>query len=101
LHPARPLLEIARTAPASSHRLVLWERASVPLHALDLAHGGGDAARELWAIIGPEGGLSETEVEALRALGFMVAGLGSAILRVETAAPVISALLLARLGRLS
>jgi 16S rRNA (uracil1498-N3)-methyltransferase len=100
LHPPRPLLEIARAAPHDSRRLVLWERAITPLDAIDLAQQAGEAAPDLWAIIGPEGGLSETEVETLAALGFTVAGLGSAILRVETATPVISALLLARLGRL-
>lgn len=94
LYPARPLLEVARAVPSDASKLVLWERAPLPLRAVDVA-----ASQELWAIVGPEGGLSEAEVAALRALGFVVAGLGPAILRVETAVPVIAALLLERLGR--
>ncbi|GGH84940.1 16S rRNA (uracil1498-N3)-methyltransferase [Pullulanibacillus pueri] len=39
----------------------------------------------LLAIIGPEGGLSEREVQALQAHGFMACGLGRRILRAETA----------------
>lgn len=44
------------------------------------------AARELFLIIGPEGGFSSSEAEAARAAGIMTAGLGSRILRTETAA---------------
>ena len=51
-------------------------------------------------MVGPEGGLAEREVDALSASGFAVVGLGAAILRVETAAPVAAALVLDRLGRL-
>jgi 16S rRNA (uracil1498-N3)-methyltransferase len=96
LHPPRPLLEIAESAPVSAHRLVFWERADTPLpEALPSTVGS-----EVWAVIGPEGGLDEREVDALLALGFVAVGLGPALLRVETASVVIAALLLERLGRL-
>ena len=36
--------------------------------------------------IGPEGGLSDAEVEAATAAGWEVVGLGARILRIETAA---------------
>jgi len=36
-------------------------------------------------VVGPEGGLSEDEVEQLRALGAVSASLGKRILRTETA----------------
>jgi 16S rRNA (uracil1498-N3)-methyltransferase len=51
-------------------------------------------------IVGPEGGLTEPEVEGLRARGAVVAGLGPRILRTETAGPVVLALLQARYGDL-
>jgi 16S rRNA (uracil1498-N3)-methyltransferase len=55
---------------------------------------------DVWTVIGPEGGLSEAEVRELEAHGFVQVSLGPAVLRVQTAAPVIAALLLARMGRL-
>jgi 16S rRNA (uracil1498-N3)-methyltransferase len=96
LHAPAPLLEIAARAPDDALRLVFWERGGAQLDAL-LASG---ATRDVWAVIGPEGGLSSAEVDALDARGFVRVGLGRALLRVETAAPVIAALLLDRLGRL-
>jgi 16S rRNA (uracil1498-N3)-methyltransferase len=81
----RPLLEIAASAPAAARRLVFWEDSSGPLRD---AWSSGPAA-DVWTIVGPEGGLSKSEVHALTALGFC------------TAAAVIAALLLDRMGRLS
>ena len=45
-------------------------------------------------LIGPEGGLEAEEVEALLRAGAKTAGLGTRILRTETAGPVATALLL-------
>jgi 16S rRNA (uracil1498-N3)-methyltransferase len=97
VHAPAPLLEIARSAPESARRLVFWERATTPLDAALPARG---PATELWAVVGPEGGLSEGEVAGLSACGFAAVSLGRALLRVETAAPVIAALVLDRVGRL-
>jgi 16S rRNA (uracil1498-N3)-methyltransferase len=52
-------------------------------------------------LVGPEGGLAATEVEAARAAGFQPASLGSRILRVETAAIVAVALADEAFGALS
>jgi 16S rRNA (uracil1498-N3)-methyltransferase len=51
-------------------------------------------------VVGPEGGLAEGEVEALRSAGAVVAGLGPRILRTETAGPVAVSLLQFRYGDL-
>ena len=51
-------------------------------------------------VVGPEGGLAESEVEAIRAAGAVVAGLGARILRTETAGPVALSLLQFRYGDL-
>jgi len=90
----RPLLEIAATVPDPACRLVFWERASGTLDAA--LERQATPATQVWAVVGPEGGLAQQEVEALGARGFAVVGLGGAVLRVETAAPVIAALLLDR-----
>jgi 16S rRNA (uracil1498-N3)-methyltransferase len=95
LHAPAALMEVATRAPLSSQRLVFWERATSPLRARSVGTG-----EDVWAVVGPEGGLSETEVGALVRLGFDAVGLGAALLRVETAVPVIAALLLERIGRL-
>lgn len=52
-------------------------------------------------VVGPEGGLSDAEVEAIRQAGGLVAGLGPRVLRTETAGPVGLAILQARHGDLT
>jgi 16S rRNA (uracil1498-N3)-methyltransferase len=49
-------------------------------------------------IIGPEGGFSPAEVEAARAAGVSVVGLGPRILRSPTVAPAVAAAILSRTG---
>lgn len=70
--------------------LVPWEDAA--------GFGMGDAARscpdarDIGIVIGPEGGMSAAEVEALRAVGARAVTLGPRILRTETAAVAACAL---------
>jgi 16S rRNA (uracil1498-N3)-methyltransferase len=54
----------------------------------------------VWLTVGPEGGLADGELEALRAAGAVPVSLGEQILRTETAPVVAAALLLHRFGRL-
>ena len=51
-------------------------------------------------LIGPEGGLALDEVEAARARGWAIVGVGPRVLRTETAGPAIVAVLQARFGDL-
>jgi len=53
-----------------------------------------DMDRPLLLVIGPEGGLSDEEVEQARSAGAMLANLGENILRIETAAVVLAAVCL-------
>jgi 16S rRNA (uracil1498-N3)-methyltransferase len=92
----RPLAACAAAAPDDARKLVFWERATSPLSAAE----GGGFDREVWAVIGPEGGLSEAEALQLEAAGWALTSLGSHILRAETACVVIAALLLDRMGSL-
>ena len=81
-------------APVTARKLAFWERASQPLPA---AASGAFAEPEVWAVIGPEGGLSDAEAAQLEAAGFALTTLGAHILRAETACVVIAALLLDRM----
>jgi 16S rRNA (uracil1498-N3)-methyltransferase len=91
----RPLREWLAD-PRSGLLLCLWEREPAGLSAV-LPPGPLDRAS---VVIGPEGGLAESEVAMLREAGAAVAGLGPRLLRTETAGPVALALLQARYGDL-
>jgi 16S rRNA (uracil1498-N3)-methyltransferase len=84
LHAARPGL-----------RLLFWEGAPGAVRWPD---GPADAAV---VVIGPEGGFAEHEVDAARAAGFCIVGLGPRILRAETAAIAALALCQQRWGDLA
>lgn len=60
-------------------RLVLHHRTEQPLSAMTPPHIG------VALLVGPEGGLSEPEIEAARASGFSPAAMGPRVLRTETA----------------
>ena len=78
--------------------LIAWSEfvrgSALPVRKL-LAHPGGTAAMvgggDVAIAIGPEGGFTEEEVELARAAGWQLVGLGPRILRVETAALVMTA----------
>lgn len=72
-------VEVIRSSPLS---LVLHEQASQRLRASLPA----EPPPELLLVVGPEGGLSGEEVEAMETAGAVPVGLGPQILRTETAA---------------
>lgn len=76
--------------------------ARIVLHAPGPDPLGAVAARATGfaLLIGPEGGLSETEVDAAHAAGFVARALGPRILRTETAAIAAVTVLQSRLGDL-
>lgn len=90
----------ARTA-AGGIVLVLHEQESRPL--LDLAAELRGAAEhgvpEIAVVVGPEGGISEEELAALRRAGARSVLLGPEVLRSSTAGPAALAVLSALLGR--
>ena len=77
--------------------LCLWEKSPSPLGA---ALATETPLRRVAVLVGPEGGLEPREVDAARARGWHVVGLGSRILRTETAAPALIAVLQSRWGDL-
>lgn len=85
----------------------LTELASItaPTLGLVLAPGQGQAwpsqcPGSLRALIGPEGGLSDDEIAWAQAQGYQGIGLGSRILRAETAAVTVASLCQSRYGDL-
>ncbi|WP_068200567.1 16S rRNA (uracil(1498)-N(3))-methyltransferase [Isoptericola dokdonensis] len=94
----------ARTADvvaAGGAVVVLHEEATTPLAdvVLPAPAAPGAPAPELLVVVGPEGGISATELEALVAAGAVAARLGPHVLRTSSAGPVAAAILCDRLGR--
>jgi 16S rRNA (uracil1498-N3)-methyltransferase len=93
------LVTVAAAAPKGALRVVFWEQSTASLDHVFPAPTFA-ACRDVWAVVGPEGGLGQDEVAALTELGYRDVGLGDAILRVDTAVLVASTLLLDRMGLL-
>jgi 16S rRNA (uracil1498-N3)-methyltransferase len=99
ISPPASLLEVARHAPATGWKVVLWEESATPLDHACFTNSA-TLPDDVWLVIGPEGGLAAAEIRALEALGFIHASLGQTVLRVDTAAVVGVAAALDRLGLL-
>jgi 16S rRNA (uracil1498-N3)-methyltransferase len=78
--------------PADAHRHAFVERSEGPLPS-------AFTSREVWLVVGPEGGLAPEDRALLAQANFVPTALGRSILRTETAAVVGVALTLERLGR--
>ncbi|SFK04816.1 16S rRNA (uracil(1498)-N(3))-methyltransferase [Cellulomonas sp. KH9] len=85
---------VASTVAGGGVAVVLHESATTPLHGVATPAGG-----ELLVVVGPEGGISDRELEALTGAGAVVCRLGPHVLRTSTAGPVALAMLADRLGR--
>lgn len=81
--------------------VVLHEEATTALAAVPLPQPApaGASAPALLVVVGPEGGISDAELDQLTAAGATPARLGPHVLRTSTAGPVAIALLCERLGR--
>ena len=78
--------------------LLAWEKIASKSNKLsDILKG--DKLDSIAAFVGPEGGFSEDEVALATERGFMIISLGNHILRMETAAIVLPALILYELGK--
>lgn len=101
----RALVDRARDVVADGGAvLVLHEQATVALDAAEIPEAAGasqsdGAAPEVQIVVGPEGGLTADEVDALADVGAAVVRLGPHVLRTSTAGPVAAAAIAQRLGR--
>lgn len=84
LHKSAAVVTVVRDAVARGAVVaVLHESATTPLAALPLAE-----AAELFLVVGPEGGLDDSEIAALTQAGATAVLLGPTVLRTSTAAAV-------------
>ncbi len=74
--------EMLSLAPLESLRLILWEEEGERLK--EVLKESKDKKR-IFFIVGPEGGLSQEEVEKSKGMGFIPVYMGQRILRAETA----------------
>jgi len=82
--------DLLAAVPAAAGKVLLYEKERTQtLKAFAQTH---PALSSLWVVIGPEGGFAAGEVEQAQAAGFQAVGLGTRILRAETASIVAAAL---------
>ncbi len=90
---------ISRLAQSPCVRLMLWEdegRCDIRGFLKEI-----ESMRVITAVVGPEGGFSEKEVQSAREAGFSSVSLGERILRADTAAVALTAILQYEMGCLS
>ncbi|XRQ03461.1 16S rRNA (uracil(1498)-N(3))-methyltransferase [Actinomadura welshii] len=86
--------DVAGRIAAASLALVLHEEAAAPLSAV-----APPAEGEIVLVVGPEGGITDEELERFAAAGGRSARLGPTVLRTSTAGVAAAAVLLAATGR--
>ncbi len=92
----RPLQEVLESLREDGAKVLLWEKGGENLKTVLRQH----PARKIYVIVGPEGGFTEKEVKSARGQGFIPVKLGQRILRTETAAISLIAILQYELGDL-
>ena len=97
VRPTLTTAQLAASASAAAAVLVLHEAAGTPLTSVPLPEAGTDG--EVLVVVGPEGGISDAELEALASAGGVPVRLGPHVLRSSSAGPAALAVLSARLGR--
>lgn len=98
IQPSQSLQDFCVTHGRAPVKIVCWEneQTSGARHVIESVSGNGPYV----VLVGPEGGLTAQEVTFARHYGFTPMSLGPRILRTETAAIVVTALLRYRLGDL-
>lgn len=88
--PLDSLQNVLKAAPPDALKLLAWEEEQSRLlcSLLERPRPG-----EIWALIGPEGGFSQEEVELAKAHGFVACQLSKSVLRAETAAIALASVL--------
>jgi len=80
--PLQDFSEMLLMAFSESLRLILWEKEKKRLKEVLKGWGG---RKEIFFIVGPEGGFSQNEVEEAQKKGFISVSMGERILKAETA----------------
>ena len=75
--------DVLKLSGSCDAKIVFWENEARPLAAELIGKAG--PIKKLLVMLGPEGGFTDQEIEQARGRGFITAGLGSRILKAETA----------------
>lgn len=97
LHSTAEVCELARKADLA---VTLHESAAQSLAAVDFAQVAGIDG-DVLVIVGPEGGLTETEIDTLERVGARSARMGPSVMRASTAGTVALGAIMVALGRWS
>jgi 16S rRNA (uracil1498-N3)-methyltransferase len=90
IDPIQGFFEMVQTAPQDSLRLILWEKEGARLKEILM---GLREKTKIFFVVGPEGGITQEEVEHARREGFIPVHLGRRILRSETSSLCILSIL--------
>ena len=93
----RSFYEALKVCDDDGLKMILWENGGEKLKSVLRRH----QPEKIYAMVGPEGGFTEEEVEQARDQGFIPVKLGQRILRTETAAITLVGILQYELGDLS
>ena len=81
IDPIQDFLGMVQTAPQDSLRLILWEKRGARLKETLM---GSREKTKIFFVVGPEGGISQEDIEHAKREGFIPVHLGRRILRSET-----------------
>src|SRR4030042_1942422 len=93
--PIQNYAEMLEAVPSESLRIILWEREGAGLREV---LQGSKGKKKVFFIVGPEGGLSQEEVEQAKGIGCIPVLLGKRILRSEPASLCLLSILQYDLG---
>lgn len=92
----RSFKEALRVCEKDGLKILLWEKRGEPLKKILRQY----FPQKIYAIVGPEGGFTEEEIQLAKDEGFVPVKLGQRILRTETAAIALMSILQYELGDL-
>lgn len=87
-----------RSAPEGAQKIIFWEEETRKSLKRVLRDREPEQSRDFFLIVGPEGGFAREEIELAERRGFTSVSLGNQILKVETAALAILAMIQYEVG---
>jgi len=92
-----PFEKVLSRAAEGSLKVIFWEAES-ERSLRQILRENAFGVKDVFAVVGPEGGFAPSEIDRAKSAGFVTASLGGRVLRVETAALAVLAILQYALG---